>query len=220
MSAESAEERTNGRGDPWRKAAIAIVILVAIIVVPQWWLRLQFAAVPDVIGMPRSDAERQIRAAGFEIGDSTHTLAEPGEKIGLVVQQSPGPGDRRMRGSAVDMVVAEAPSETTSTPSGDSEPIIGPPPVTPDEGRKTDNVTAAPESPPVNSGAQVPQGIGKSASDAGAALRGAGYAVVVKSGPSSTDVAKGVVYRQVPAPGAYEPRGTTVTIWVSTGPPR
>jgi beta-lactam-binding protein with PASTA domain len=70
--------------------------------------------------------------------------------------------------------------------------------------------------PPPTTYVRVPDVVGRSQSKATATLDAAGFAVRVRTGSSSRPV--GEVYDQSPAGGDDAPKGSTVTIAVSTGP--
>jgi hypothetical protein len=70
------------------------------------------------------------------------------------------------------------------------------------------------------SGVRVPNVLGMSQSAALSALHAAGFAGSVRHGNTTTDVPVGAVYFMDPAAESYKPSGSTVVIWLSTGPPR
>ncbi len=61
-------------------------------------------AVPDVVGLALSSAEKIIAAAGIKVGkvDTIQATGEPG----VVIATRPGAGNGRPRGTAVDLVVS------------------------------------------------------------------------------------------------------------------
>ncbi|GAB3791906.1 Stk1 family PASTA domain-containing Ser/Thr kinase [Nocardioides ungokensis] len=94
--------------------------------------------VPNVVGMKQADAEKAIRAAGFQpdVVESSSTT----EPKGTVIQQSPKPGQTAAQGSTVTILVSsfeapsESPSPTTSSPSP-TPPLPSGSPTLPPSGR-------------------------------------------------------------------------------------
>jgi len=82
--------------------------------------------VPDVVGMKQADAEKAIRAAGFQpdVVESSSTT----EPKGTVIQQSPKPGQTAAQGSTVTILVSsfEPPSQSPS-PTDTTSPSPTPP---------------------------------------------------------------------------------------------
>src|SRR5215207_972313 len=67
------------------------------------------AAVPDVVGRPRDEAERLLREAGFE--PSVTEEESEDEDPGTVLEQDPAAGTQVAEGGTVELVVAKAPEE-------------------------------------------------------------------------------------------------------------
>jgi eukaryotic-like serine/threonine-protein kinase len=67
------------------------------------------AAVPDVTGKARDEAERLLRDAGLEpsVSEREDEAAEPG----TVIEQNPAAGTRIAKGGTVDLVVAKEPAQ-------------------------------------------------------------------------------------------------------------
>ncbi len=208
--AASAEE-----GDDRRKrgilAAIGLVVLLLLIL---WWLFSRYAVVPDVIGLPEQRATEVIEEAGFVVGEVLERPSVEG-RAGEVTGQSPEGGARALKGSTVDLFLAEGEpgvdDDTAARPDLDELGIEWAPP----------GGTPRPIDParPTDGRPRVPQALGLSESDGVALLRRAGYRVTVAYGASTTAVPRGIVYFQDPAPDTVAARGTTVSIWVSTGSP-
>lgn len=65
------------------------------------------AQVPDVGGKTQAEAEEVLRSAGFDAKAETRESSE--EEDGTVLEQNPAAGDEAEKGSAVGIVVGEAP---------------------------------------------------------------------------------------------------------------
>jgi len=210
----------DGEGGAGNRRLLAVIALVAIIFLLLWLFLSQTANVPDVVGMDSADAKVAIVEAGFVVGDiETIDSSAP---AGEVTAQAPAGGARALKGAQIDITVANGTGGDDSGGGTDSGEDLG---------GDSDfdfgaNATDTPDMGDGSSGAaieygpQVPQVLGMSESKAISTLKSAGYyPVVAGRGPSSTTVAAGLVYYQNPAPEAFEPRGKTVNIWISTGAP-
>jgi serine/threonine-protein kinase len=69
------------------------------------------AIVPDVLQQSQASAEAELAAAGFESSASS----EPSDTVpeGLVISQSPNPGEEAPVGSTVAIVISDGPSSVT-----------------------------------------------------------------------------------------------------------
>jgi beta-lactam-binding protein with PASTA domain/predicted Ser/Thr protein kinase len=67
------------------------------------------AAVPDVVGKPRDEAERLLQDAGFKTSVSEQESED--EDPGTVLEQDPAAGTEVAKGGTVALVVAKAPAE-------------------------------------------------------------------------------------------------------------
>jgi beta-lactam-binding protein with PASTA domain len=67
----------------------------------------QVREVPDVTGLPQSEAEAEIRDAGFGANVRTRSTEDPDEE-GIVLSQSPRGGVERREGATVTITVGEA----------------------------------------------------------------------------------------------------------------
>ena len=70
----------------------------------------ELKAVPDVKGMSEGKAENTLLEAGFKIGKITKKHVE-GERIGVVLSQSPKALDKTPKGSGIDLVINEGDKE-------------------------------------------------------------------------------------------------------------
>jgi eukaryotic-like serine/threonine-protein kinase len=204
-SAKDEESRRRGI-----LAAIALAVLFFLVL---WWLLSRYAAVPDVVGLPEQRATDVIESAGFVVGTVIERSSVEG-RAGEVVEQSPGAGSRALRGTAVDLFVAEgepAADDTDAQPGMDDvslewgAPTSAPRPIAP--------------ASPTDRRPRVPQALGLTEGEATALMRSAGYRITVDYGPSTTAVPRGNVFYQEPPPDTVAARGSTVSIWVSTGSP-
>lgn len=66
-------------------------------------------AVPDVTGISKEDAEKQLSKLGLKIGNITEEFSN--KPAGTVLRQSPGAGDRMDKGKSVDLVVSKGAEE-------------------------------------------------------------------------------------------------------------
>lgn len=70
------------------------------------------AAIPDVLGKTRSEAEGILQAAGFKVG-SVVEQTDPEADQGTVLAQDPKPGSQVTRGTAVNLVISAGPEKVT-----------------------------------------------------------------------------------------------------------
>lgn len=214
---EFAEEGDDGSGN---RRLLAVIALVALIFILLWLYLSQSANVPDVVGMKLADAKIAVVDAGFVVGE-IDTIKSGQDRPGDVTAQAPAGGSRRLKGAQIDLTVAagsgdldevDRDSDEGDDLSGDTGADLSATPTdTPDMGDGSSGAA-------IDYGPQVPQVLGMSQSKAIATLNAAGYHPVVEGyGPSTTTVAAGLVYYQDPPPGAFEPRGKTINLWISTG---
>ncbi len=139
--------------------------------------------VPGVVGSSIDDARAKLEQAGLALGAVAHA-AVADTSPGTVVGQHPDANSQAPQGTAVDIVVAAAPSSPEPAASASGQPS-----------------SASPLGP-------VPSVIGLGLEDARAALAKAGYSVNrVIVLPGSPPGAK--VVRSDPAPGATAPPGSS-----------
>lgn len=70
----------------------------------------ELKGVPDVVGMSESKGENTLLEAGFKVGKITKKHVE-GQRIGVVLSQSPKALDKAPKGSAIDLVINEGDKE-------------------------------------------------------------------------------------------------------------
>lgn len=212
---DSAVDSADEDGDRRKRGIIAAILLFLLFLLLFWWVFSRYAVVPDVVGLAEQQAIEMIESAGFVVGEVLERPSVEG-RAGEVVGQSPDGGTRALKGSPVDIFVAEredVPDDVDVRRPGIDElglewgaPTERPRPIEPP--RVTDTRP------------RVPQALGLTEAEGTRILRNAGYRVTVEYGASTTDVPQGRIFFQDPAPDTVAARGTTVSVWVSTGSPR
>ncbi len=196
-------------------------------------------SVPDLKGKSADDAQKALSQAGLS-GKQGDTVYSDDVAEGAVASQDTSAGSKANKGdtivyhlskgtekvsipNVVGMTQANATSKLES--AGFSVNVATSASDDVDKGnviKQSDTGTAKKGSTitiTVSSGAasvEVPNVVGKTESDAGAALEKAGFKYDVQPESSST-VAKGNVIRQSPSSGASAKKGDTITIFVSKG---
>jgi hypothetical protein len=82
--------------------------------------------VPDVVGLPRDEAQKRLDDAGLELGSQDEA---PSNEVaaGAVIEQNPAAGTKVDRGDAVDVVVSTGSApEPTTTASPTASPTATP----------------------------------------------------------------------------------------------
>jgi eukaryotic-like serine/threonine-protein kinase len=148
--------------------------------------------VPNVVGTSIDDARASLEQAGLAVGSvayATVTDTSPGTIIG----QHPAANSQAPQGTAIDIVIAQAPPSPQPMASGASPP---------------------PSSTPTGP-VQVPNVVGMSLADAQAALAQAGLSVDrVTIAPGSPPDAR--VLRSDPPVGTSVPSGTAISLILGT----
>jgi hypothetical protein len=115
----AAQTRAASRSAQWKGLLAGIVLLAALaggigaeraglVPFPLPWSQVQ---VPNVIGLQRAEAERTLKAAGFQLAEPA-LAREAREPRGTVLGQQPAGGARGERGSVVRLTLAARPAET------------------------------------------------------------------------------------------------------------
>ncbi len=222
MASEDAILDIDGAGEDGsgNRRLLGVIALVAIIFIALWLFLSQTANVPDVIGMQESDARVAIAEAGFVVGD-IETLKTTETPAGEVAAQAPAGGARALKGAQIDLTIASDGTGTGddgSGSAGDEELGGDTGPDFSSDGTATVDMTDGSSGAAIEYGPQVPQVLGMTEAKAISTLKAAGYyPVIAGRGPSTTTVAAGLVYYQNPPPEAFEPRGKTIELWISTG---
>ena len=154
--------------------------------------------VPDVVGMPSSEATKTLRDAGFEANIVAVASTEP---AGTVLAQNPQSGTEAAKGTSVRVNVAQpsgetAPAATTTAPAATTSP----------------GTTTA----PAQQEATVPDVVGQELADAARTFGDAGLKIAVQYVPNTEP--QGRVVAQAQPAGTKRKRGDTVQVNVSTGP--
>jgi serine/threonine-protein kinase len=227
---------------PWLLAA-AFVIAAAIAGFFVWH-ELSGSKVKEPValyqGETQAQAIRQIKAA--HLVPSVKHGSNDKYKKGIVYNQDPGPGSKVDKGGTVTIFVSTGPPpvdvpDVKGKQWPDAQQKLTDAGLVPVEvivpGKTKGQVTAT--DPPA--GKSVPKGtkvrvnvmsgpvqksvpnvVGQTAAQATTTLRNAGF----NPNPNyvDSDATAGQVVRQTPAPGSSEPEGTSVTIFISNGPPQ
>jgi beta-lactam-binding protein with PASTA domain/tRNA A-37 threonylcarbamoyl transferase component Bud32 len=200
------------------------------------------AEVPEVINRPFSEAERALTLSGFKIDRNDVETKDPPE---LVLKQKPGGGEKlkkngtvrltvssaqftmpdvagKQRGDAVNQLIAvglQDPNNSVATMEIDSDQppgtVLGSDPPAATKVNKagqpvTLNVAKEPD-------VEIPNVANQPVQNAQQLLQQAGLQVSVQSEASDT-VQAGRVTRTDPGAGARVKKGSTVTMFISTGP--
>jgi eukaryotic-like serine/threonine-protein kinase len=199
-------------------------------------------AVPRVIGEDVDDAEALLRELGFDVRRDFEANDDFDENV--VFDQDPGAGERVDEGSTITLLVSSG-ADAIPMPGVIGQQVddarrflegqgfsVGEIIDQPDEEVPVGEVIdqdPAPDSPVprgssvtlvVSSGPEprtVPEVSGLSVAEASQQLGAAGF-TVSQSNEASSDVEAGIVIRTEPGAGEELPRGSPVTIVVSTGP--
>jgi beta-lactam-binding protein with PASTA domain len=189
-------------------AGVALAIIVVLVI---WWILSQLVVVPDVVGLQERDARATIEETGLTVRDVIRLPSET-DPAGEVIAQCPEAGVRTFKWRTVRLfvVTGDGADDGAEGPDTDGFDLVW-------GGERETGLAAGPTRPP---GPQrVPQVFDLSEAGAISTLQRAGYRVTVQYGSSSTNVSRGLIFYQDPPPDTVAPRGTLVTIRVSTGPP-
>jgi serine/threonine-protein kinase len=247
-SAPASIERVDtGRGgvNPW--VWVALVVGAILFGLGGAWALGAFNGgphVPVTSGMTLEVAKQAIIDAGLTVGAESNA-ADPAVPAGQVLSTNPPAGTAATRGQAIDIVVSTGP-EMVDVPSvvgsGEATAVISLQEagfaVDPRIGREINadypygtvfRTDPAPGTPAIK-GSQVriwvsegpkmvtvPTVVGKSQADAKTALEDAAFKVKVTK-RADASAAVGSVIEQKPVGATQAPEGSTVTIFVSTGP--
>jgi eukaryotic-like serine/threonine-protein kinase len=197
-------------------------------------------AVPGVVGLRELNAKAKIQEAGLE--PKVQRAASTEVDKGIVIDQSPDGGTRIQKGDQVTIIVSTGVPKTTvpdvvGMDYADAVDALNEVNL---EARKREVFSKKPDgqvvgqNPPsgevVNEGttvvlrvskgkqvATVPDVLDQTESSARSELQAAGFEVQAVQAPSDS-TPEGFVSAQSPDPGTEVPKGSTVTITVSTGP--
>jgi serine/threonine-protein kinase len=225
---------------------VGLLLLVIVIVYAIFFLNksndsgtdLPKAEVPSVVGQPFAQASEAVIAAGFKVARVDEVSSTV--PVESVISQRPDSGLLLEKGRTVTLTVSSSKvtvpdlvgktfeeaqaalqqlgltANRVDAPSADKPPgtVLSTNPAantTVDKGTAVELQVAA--EPPV----AVPNVAGQDQVAAQTALQAAGFQVTVQGVPNNT-VAAGKVISTNPAGGTMAPKGTTITMQVSTGP--
>jgi serine/threonine-protein kinase len=230
---------------PW--AWVGIVALVLVLGLGIAWALSSFGGgdrVPNVAGMTEAEARTAIEQAGLKVGN-IDTKPDDTVAQGTVVSTDPAIGTSVPKGQTVDITLSAGPTavkvppvvglsedeaitaiqqagfevtlpiQRDFSPKYDAGFVFQQEPLANDSAPKGSKVTIY-----VSKGveeAAVPYVVDKKKADAITALQQAGFKVKALDQASAT-VDKGVVVDQKPAGGGTAPKGSEITIYVSSGP--
>jgi hypothetical protein len=218
LESDDADERIRRRR---RREVAALAALAAALALIIWWILNNTVIVPKVVGLDRGEALIRLTAAELQVGEVT-TVPSQRYRFGEVALQGPLAGQRVLRGSDVDLALAQ---DTSAGGDGGSSAGLedsGLAYTAEEWGAWEQRDTSQPKPRtystdlPPNT---VPMVQGLSEKKARSTLKAAGYPVKVKYGCTSSGPGKGYIFFQYPEPYAPEAEGTRVEIWVSTGGP-
>lgn len=221
-------------------AVIAVLVLVAVSV-PLALRANAKVTIPHVAGTAKDAAVARLKKLGFDVS----TQVQPDNTVpnGDVISTQPAEGSKIKKGSAVTVVYSSGPAYVTVpdvmgksveeaqqllTNAGlqlqvtwvfndaKAHTVIDQQPRFPNTIAQNQKVQLT-----VSKGPQlivVPKVKGKKQQDATTALQTAGFQVTVQQQPSDT-VQQGFVIDSTPKEGAQAPKGSTVTLMVSSGTP-
>jgi beta-lactam-binding protein with PASTA domain/predicted Ser/Thr protein kinase len=200
----------------------------------------QPVAVPNVVGIRKELAVQKVQDAGLE--PNVKETASTDVKEGFVVDQKPDAGTRIQKGDQVTIIVSTGVPKTTvpdvvgldyadavdqlnqANLDARRREVFSKKPAGQVVGQNPGAGDVVPEGSTVvlrvSKGQQtvsVPDVLNQSESSARAELEAAGFKVQSVSAPSDS-TASGLVSAQSPDPGTEAPKGSTVTITVSSGP--
>jgi beta-lactam-binding protein with PASTA domain len=202
-----------------RIAFLIVAVAVAIII---WWIISHIAVVPSTVGMSAGRAGGLLKFAGFE---TSVTLVPCEDQLsGRVLVQAPARGlyltwwPVRVMVGASGLAGGPDENNVSFVIVPGSGALDLPAPAAAQEVMPTDPEEVLPlYYPPVTWEKLMPDVQNMTKSQAIAALDRVGMSATTKSGPSTTDVSKGRVYHQKPAPGVGVTSGQTAVLWFSDG---
>jgi eukaryotic-like serine/threonine-protein kinase len=242
--ATSVAPTASSRKWPWIVAsAIGVAVVAGIVLALVLGGGGDSIEIPNLQGMTEEQARSTLEGLGLRLGEvGDKYIEDEAEKVGIVVSQDPEWGTMLARGERVNLVVTrelrmpeitgrtrtEAEStlkemgisviEIQNVPVDDEEEVNRILSQQPAAGRLiSPGMTVKLEVGVEQKKAAVPSVVGDKQEDAERKLRDAGFQVAVTS-EGSSEVPEGRIIRQSPLANQVALEGSTVTIWVSTGP--
>ena len=218
---EYAVPPDDSRDEDRRRRAFGCLLTAIAAAIIIWWILTHIAMVPGTIGMSQRRAQGLIGEAGFET--SVTAIPAGDAQAGRVITQTPinrlyftfwpiyltvGGGEELADGGG-GLTIDRSPSGLDTVAIGSSDYEVYP--YDPDEEYPLYN-------PPAYWDPLMPNVQNLTKADATKRVKDAGLKVKYEYGPSTTDVAKGRIYYQSPAPGWGIDGVGTATLWVSEGP--
>jgi serine/threonine-protein kinase len=220
---------------------VALVIaLIAGVFTPDKTSSGPKVAVPSVEGKPFAEAEQTLTAAGFKVKRVDEESTQPPDQV---LEQSPASGQKLEKGGTVTLTVSKAtfampnligkqraesenqlrslglaPESLTVTEEDSDQPpgqvLRTDPPAGADVAKSGQPVTlfVAKEA-----AVDVPTVVNLPQAQADANLKAAGFQVTIQQEPSDL-VQEGRATRTDPIEGSKQPKGSTITLFVSNGP--
>ncbi|MEV1287935.1 Stk1 family PASTA domain-containing Ser/Thr kinase [Micromonospora sp. NPDC049679] len=228
-----------------RKAVTAALVAIVLLAVSGgWWLGFgRYTVAPELVNMPKAAAAAQAARGGFTIAYGEQRYNEKIPKD-VVLGQQPASGDRIVKGGKITLILSMGPEryqvpdvlgKTLDLAQADLEKArlvvskgpdkfdnnlpagmvvaIDPPVGTQVKPGDKVTVTVSKGKAPIT----VPNVVGKSITDARAALQQLGLAAVEVYVPS--EKTKDLVLGQDPPDGSGAEQGAQITLQVSKGPP-
>ena len=213
-----SDEQDNQTQSRRRVAFVIVAIAIAILI---WWIISHIAVVPSTVGMSTGRARTLLKFAGFE---TSVTVVPTDDKLsGRVLVQAPAGGlyltwwpvRVSVGSSALSASYTEDVAFIIDTGSSglDLAAPAGGWEVMPTDAEEMLGLYY----PPRTWELLMPDVQNMTESQAISAVEGVGLNVTTERGPSTTDVAKGRIYYQKPAPGLGIKSGQTAVLWVSDG---
>jgi eukaryotic-like serine/threonine-protein kinase len=240
---EEEAEADGGKDRPWWPWLVAVGFVIAAVVAGFFvWNELSSApqvAVNHYVGETKATAEQQITAAGLH--PAVNTGSSENQPNGRVFKQDPGPGSKVDKGGTVTIWVSTGPPKVTvpdvkgqqwtvaqqalvnaglkpqkfSVPGNVAGKVTATDPAAGQSVPKGSKVRVNVMSGPALG--SVPNVVGLSIQEAISRLNAAGFKANTQYVDSTAT--KDQVVSQTPAYGSSEPKGSSVTIRVSNGPP-
>ena len=197
--------------------ALTFACVSALVVAGARYLRpmdLVTVPVPDVVGLPRAEAEAALHRAGLT--PSRRTVESSNDTLwDRVLQQSPVAGRRAARGQKVAILLSVR--EGTRPTAEEVGPLVSYEEEEEAEAAPTPRARPAAEPAGLPFSIGVPRVTGKSEGSARRALRAVGLGLKIAKRRFSRTVPRGRVMRQYPRPGEAPPADENVRVVVSRG---
>ena len=233
----------SGRSLWWVWLLLAVAVAAAVGGGVYYYLN-RTAVVPQIVGMPQSQAEQALAAAGFKVGSVSTTQTLSASQVGSVTSQTPEPGATQKLTDPIDIVVSGgqllfAVPNVVGKPVTDAQNEIEAQSlqvsVTQSYSTTTSKDTVMAQSPTAGEkvptkttvgvvvslgvqNVQVPDVNGQATVAAQTALKLANLSSEAFVEHSLT-ASKGTVFGQFPASGSSVAPGTVIGLLVSNGPP-